>query len=322
VSFGSPLLLVLLVAIPLAVAGVIWLDRRRARAASAWAPAQLLPNMVARPPDFKRLLPTVFLLVGAAFLLVGFARPRASVRVSTQEATLVLVLDVSGSMAANDAQPSRIAKAKAIARQFIDELPHGYRISLVTFSDQAAVVASPQTDRTQIEAALARAKTGPQGTALAGAVQIGVKVAASVKGIAQDKRPPATIVLLSDGGQTAGSVTAKQAGTLAQKAAIPVNGVLLGTPDGVVEQKLAGGYTERIQVPAQAPSLQTISRLSGGHFQQAAQGVNTKEVYAELGSRVGKKNKTVDISSGAAAGGLAFMLVGGLLSGIWFRRIP
>jgi Ca-activated chloride channel family protein len=313
---------VLLLAIPVAVALLVWLDGRRERGAAAWATPALVPNMVRRPSVWRRRIPAALLLVGAAALLVGFARPRASVSVSTQEATIVLVLDVSGSMAADDARPTRLGAAKAVVRQFLAKLPHGYRASLVTFSDGEAVVAPPTHDMTLVDTALERAKTGPQGTALADAVGRAVRVATSVQGSVKGKRPPATIVLLSDGGQTAGRVTPQQAAAAARKAHIPVNSVLVGTPDGVVRQKLVGGYVEQIQVPAQPQTLQAISRLSGGRFLSSPRAVDDKSIYSELGSRVGSRKKTVEVTPALAAGGLVFMLAGGLLSGLWFRRVP
>jgi Ca-activated chloride channel family protein len=322
VSFASPYLLAFLVAVPLAIAGIVWLERRREERAAAWAPAALLTNMVTRPPAWKRTLPTALLLVGLLLLLVGFARPKATFHVSSQEATVVYVLDVSGSMAANDDRPTRIAAAKKLIRTFVAKLPHGYRVALVTFSDHVSVVAPPTHDMTLVDAALTHAKTGPQGTALADAVAKAVHVGLSVKGAVKGKRPPATIVLFSDGGQTAGRLTAQQAAAYARSSHIPVNSVLLGTPDGVVQQKLAGGYTERIQVPAAAKTLQTITRLSGGRFAGRPALANVKSIFSELGSRVGQKLKTVEVTSGAAAAALVFMLTGGLLSGVWFRRIP
>lgn len=321
-SFGSPLLLLALLAVPVAVVLFVLLDRRRERGAAAWASPALVPNMVRRPPTWRRRAPLALLLVGVALLLVGFARPRASVHVSTQEATLVIVLDVSGSMAANDVRPTRLAAAKAVAHELLAKLPNGYRASLVTFSDGASVVAPPTHDVTLVDAALARAHSGPQGTALADAVGRAVRVATSVKGEVRGKRPPATIVLLSDGGQTAGRITPQQAAATARKAQIPVNCVLVGTPDGVVQQKLAGGYAEQIQVPAEPQLLQQISRLSGGRFAPSPAAVDPKGVISELGSRVGSRRKTVEVTPALAAGGLVFMLVGGLLSGAWFRRVP
>lgn len=321
-SFGAPLLLVALVALPLAVAGIVLLERRRHRRAAAWAPAALLPNMVARPSSLTRHLPTALLLLGLVLLLVGFARPKASFHVKSQEATLVLVLDVSGSMAANDVQPSRIAAARAIATRFLDKAPRGYRVALLTFSDHVAVAAAPTHNLDVVRAALARARTGPQGTALADAVVQAIRVAGSVHGTVRGRKPPAVVVLLSDGGQTAGRVTPQLAAFKARQARVPISTVLVGTPDGVVVQQLKGGFTERLQVPAQPANLQLLARQSGGRFVSGPSVVDVAGTYDELGSRAGKRRKTVEVSAVAAAGGLAFMLAGGLLSGVWFRRIP
>ncbi len=321
-SFGVPLLLLFLLAVPVAVALLVLLERYRSRRATAWAPAALLPNMTTKPKQLHRHLPTALTLLGVALLLVGFARPKATYHVKAQEATLVLVLDVSGSMAANDAQPTRFAAAKAVIQRFIANVPKGYRLSLVTFSDHVAVSAAPTRNMDAVSAALARAHTGPQGTALADAVARAVRVAALVKGSVAGRRPPAAVVVLSDGGQTAGRVSPEQAAAAALKAKIPVSTILVGTPDGVVQQKLKGGFTERIQVPAQPQSLETIARGSGGRFTGGVAAVDVKGSYEELGSRTGRRKKTIEVSAAAAGGGLAFVLAGGLLSGLWFRRIP
>jgi Ca-activated chloride channel family protein len=321
-SFGVPLLLLFLLAVPVAVALLVLLERYRSRRATAWAPAALLPNMTTKPKQLHRHLPTALTLLGVALLLVGFARPKATYHVKAQEATLVLVLDVSGSMAANDAQPTRFAAAKAVIQRFIANVPKGYRLSLVTFSDHVAVSAAPTRNMDAVSAALARAHTGPQGTALADAVARAVRVAALVKGSVAGHRPPAAVVVLSDGGQTAGRVSPEQAAAAALKAKIPVSTILVGTPDGVVQQKLKGGFTERIQVPAQPQSLETIARGSGGRFTGGVAAVDVKGSYDELGSRTGRRKKTIEVSAAAAGGGLAFVLAGGLLSGLCFRRIP
>jgi Ca-activated chloride channel family protein len=322
VSFSAPLLLLCVLAVPVAVGLLFLLDRYRKRRASAWAPAALLPNMVTQPSTLRRLLPTALMLLGVALLLVGFARPKATFHVKAQEATLVLVLDVSGSMAATDARPTRFAAAKAIARRFLAKAPAGYRVALVTFSDHVAVAAAPTHTVSDVDAALARAHTGPQGTALADAVVRAVRVAAGVKGSVAGQRPPAAVVVLSDGGQTAGRISPQQAAVAARKALIPVSAILIGTPDGVVQQKLKGGFNERIQVPASAPALEAIAQGSGGRFTGGVAAVDVRGLYDELGSRTGKRKKTVEISAAAAGGGLAFVLAGGLLSGLWFRRIP
>jgi Ca-activated chloride channel family protein len=321
-SFGSPLLLVFLLAVPAAVVAVVLLERERRRRATAWAPAALLPNMTTRPTSLRRHLPTALLLAGLALLVVGFARPKATFHVRSQEATLVLVLDVSGSMAANDERPTRFAVARAIASRFVEKAPKGYRLALVTFSDHVAVAATPTHDLGVVRAALARAHTGPQGTALADAIARGVRLGTQVRGTAHGHRPPAVVVVISDGGQTAGRVTPQQAAQRARQARIPVWTILVGTPDGVVQQKLRGGFTERIQVPAQPQALQAIARASLGRFTAGPAAVDVAGTYDELGSRTGQRKKTVEVSAAAAAGGLAFMLAGGILSGVWFRRMP
>ena len=322
-SFSSPLLLLFLLVVPVAVWGYLRLERLRERRSAAWAPLALQPNMVARPPSWRRYLPTALLLLGVAILLVGFARPKATFTTSSQEATLVLVLDVSGSMASRDVQPSRLAAVKLAADRFVQRLPHHYQVSVITFSDHSAVVAAPTHDLDRVRAAIAAARTGPQGTALAGAVVRAVQVGASVKGSrGSSKRPPAVVVLFSDGGQTAGRVTPQQAVQVARKARIPVATVLVGTPNGIVTQALKGGYTERIQVPADPTTLRTIASGTGGAFSSSLAAVDVGRTYDRLGSRVGSIRKTVEVTAAAAGGGLVFITLGALLGGLWFRRLP
>jgi Ca-activated chloride channel family protein len=320
--FEAPGLLALLLVVPAAVVVVIWLERHRSDRASAWASPGLLRNMVTAPSSWRRYLPTALLLAGLTLLLVGFARPQATVQRSRQDATVVLVVDVSGSMAANDAPPTRLGAVKQAVTKFLDKLPKGYRMAVVTFSDHAAVVQPPTSNLESVRAVIARAKTGAQGTALGEAVARGVHVALQVKPKSGEKRPPAVVVVFSDGGQTAGRVSPQQAGVFARQSHIPVSTVSVGTPDGIVQQKLQGGFTERIQVPVQPASLQSIAQTSGGRFYPHVVDVDPKGTYEELGSRVGKEPKRVEVTAAAAAGGLVFMLAGGLLSGAWFRRVP
>lgn len=319
-SFSHPTLLLCLLALPLAVAAYLWFEQRRGDRAAAWAPNSLLPNMVFRPPAWRRHVPTGLLLLGAALLLVGFARPQASIRVKKQDATVILVLDVSGSMAAHDSKPTRLGASRLAAKRFVDKLPKGYRMALITFSDHTTLSAVPTHDLDLVRAAIDRAHTGPQGTALADAISRAVNVGRSVPA-SKGKRPPAVIVVFSDGGQTAGRVTPQQAAKQAASARIPVTTVAVGTPEGIVQQQLKGGFTERIQVPVQPAVLQSIAKASGGRYDAGLAAVDVKATYGELGSRVGHTRKTVEVTSAAAAGGLVFMLAGAFASGLWFRRL-
>lgn len=320
-TFQAPFLLLFLLVVPAAVAGHLWWERRRDARAAVWAAPALLPNMLDRPPHWRRHVPTALLLGGVALLLVGFARPHASFNVKRQEATLVLVLDVSGSMAAKDTQPSRLAAVRAVAGRFVDALPRGYQLAVLMFSDHTSVVSPPTRDLTRLHYVLDHAKSGPQGTALASAVARGVDVALSVHSSTPGQRVPAELVLFSDGGQTAGRTTPQQAATKALKAHVPVTAVGVGTPDGVVEQALQGGFTERFQVPVKPAVLQTIARGSGGRFVAGPEAVDVHATYAALAARTGHRRKAVEVTSVAAGGGVAFMLVGALLSGLWFKRL-
>lgn len=321
-SFSSPALLLFLVAVPAAAAGWWWLEQRREQRSASWATPALLPNMVERPPPLRRYLPTALLLAGVTLLLVGFARPQATFSVKRQEATVVLVLDVSGSMLARDSHPTRLRAAKNLALRYVDELPSGYRMSLVQFSDHTAVTVAPTHDLTLVRSGIEKAKAGPQGTALADAALRAVTVAHTVQGNQKGVRPPAVVVLFSDGGQTAGRVTPRQAAAKARQAGIPITTVALGSPDGVVLQPLQNGYTERIQVPIQPASLQLLAQSSGGRFVRGVAAADPKRTYAELGSRVGRQDKKIEITAAAAGGGIVFMLAGAVLSGLWFRRFP
>src|SRR5207237_6697372 len=138
--------------------------------------------------------------------------------------------------------PSTLDPSHSAALRFCDNPTHCYRMAPLTFSDHAAVSVPATHDLFSIRAAIARARTGPQGTALADAVTRAVDVGLSVKGQANNRRPPAIVVLFSDGGQTAGRVTPKQAAAKAKKSNIPVSAVAIGTPDGIVQQPLRGGF--------------------------------------------------------------------------------
>jgi len=322
VSFASPYLLLLLLLVPAAAAAWLWLDGRRDERTARWSTPALLPNMASRPPRLRRVLPAALLLLGLALLLVGFARPTTHMRVKKQDATVVLVLDVSGSMAADDSRPTRIGAARRLANRYVDRLPKGYRMAVITFSDHSAVAVAPTHDLNAVRRALAHAHTGPQGTALADAVVRAVAVARRADGPQRGgKRPPAAVVLFSDGGETAGRLRPQQAAQLAARAHIPITAVAVGTPEGVVKQPVQGGYTERIQVPVEPQTLQAVARASGGTYVPGVRAADVGRTYAELGSRVGHTRKRVEVTSAAAAGGVLFMLFGGLLSGVWFRRI-
>jgi Ca-activated chloride channel family protein len=322
-SFGSPWLLLFLLVVPLAVGLYVALDRRRTAKAAAWSRPALLPNMISASPGWRRRVPLVLFLLGLTLLLVGFARPQAKVEQVREGATVILAMDISGSMAAKDVRPTRLRAADAAVATFVKKLPAKYRVSVLTFSDHVAVKLPPTYDRAAVMRALPT-KAEAQGTALGDGVAAAVKVARKAIGPTKPgvSRPPATILVLSDGAQNAGRIDAKTAAAQARKAGVPVSTVSLGTAAGVVVTKLPGGAgVERQQVPPAPATLKAVAQATGGRFFTAGSAKQLTEVYKDLGSRLVKDKKKREITGIAVGAALAAMIAGALLSGVWFRRL-
>jgi Ca-activated chloride channel homolog len=274
------------------------------------------------PRRIRRLLPFALALVALAALIVGVARPRATLSVAGREATVILALDTSRSMTATDVKPSRLAAAVAAARTFLDVAPDGYSIGIVAFSTRATVVLSPTTDRDAARTALDQITLG-SGTALGDAIDR--SVAAARPGLTADQptpkdAPPATVVLLSDGEQTAGGKQPLVAAEDARKLGIPVNTVALGTSDAVVEVPLPGGLKEQVTVTPDAKTLAEVAKITGGRFAAAPTAEKLKSVYSDLGSRIGSRREKREVTAAFAGVGAILLLVASGLSLAWTRR--
>ena len=324
-TFASPIALLALLLVPLAAGGYIWFQRRRVAEAAQFVQPALLPNVVDRVPGWRRHLPVAILLLAIASFLLGFARPHATLSVRSEEATVVLAIDTSHSMAATDVAPTRLAAAQASARRFLTDLPKKYRVAVVAFSSRAQLVAAPTQNRQFAGAALAALRIG-QGTALGDAIATSVKVAVA-PALGQRRRagetpPPAAVLVLSDGAQDGGRVRLPEAVSLARKAKVPVFTAVIGTAAGVVQVPHIGGFVERIQVPPNPTALRTVAAQTGASFFAAPTQDDLKPVYADLKSRLGRTRKDEEITVAFAAAGALFLLVGGSLSAFWFRRVP
>jgi len=321
VSFDWPLALLALALIPVTLAAYLVFDRRRDRPAARFATPALFPNVVARSPGRLRHLPAAVLLLGVIALLVGLARPHATISVPREEATVILALDVSRSMTATDVEPSRLAAARFAARRFLESVPDSFRVGVVLFATRALVAAPPTDDRSVTSDALTMIRPG-EGTALGEAINLSLQAARSVPGEEARERPPASILLLSDGAQTQGEVMPVQAARRARSAGIPIYTIVLGTPDGIVERELTGGFTERVRVPPDPRALRQIAAASGGEFFTAAGPDELKRVYDDLGSRLGQRPKRAEVTVAFAGAGMGLFLVAGALSTLLLRRLP
>ena len=147
VTFKSPMLLFFVLLLPVALALYVWLDRRRARRALSWSSAALLPNMLVGSPGRKRHIPVALFGLALLLLLLGFARPEARFKEAADGATIVVMIDTSGSMGADDVKPTRLLAADQAVTGFVKRLPSRYRAALLTFSNSIAVAAPPTYDR-------------------------------------------------------------------------------------------------------------------------------------------------------------------------------
>lgn len=321
-TFGTPLALLGLLVVPFLILMLALGERRRRSRAAAFGTPALLAASLPAPRPIRRLLPFALALVALSALIVGVARPRATLSVPDRSATVVLALDVSRSMSATDVKPTRLAAAVSSARAFLDVAPNDFAVGIVTFSTSASVALAPTTDREAALAALDQIRLG-SGTALGDAVDRSVAAARSGLSPTQPlpaDAPPATVVLLSDGEQTSGSRTPQAAAKDARKLGVPVNTVALGTSEAVVEVPLQNGLKERVTVAPDAKTLEEIARITGGRFTAAPTAERLDEIYRDLGGRLGKKREAREITAAFAGVGVVLLLIASGLSVAWTRR--
>ena len=223
-------------------------------------------------------------------------------------------------MVATDVKPTRLAAAQKAIRAFVSKVPSKYRVGMVTFNDVAYVVAPATTNREVTEAALKALRPG-EGTALGDGIARSIQLARGAK-TKDGERPPAAILVLSDGAQTQGVLQPLQAARRAQKFRIPIYTVALGTEEGVVEVPRPDGLTERVTVPPDPATLRQISSVTRGRFYAAPDGARLQAVYEELGSRIGRTTEERELTAAFAGAGAALLLAALGFTAVVFGRIP
>jgi Ca-activated chloride channel family protein len=324
-SFGTPLALLALALVPVALAGyVVALRRRRARHAVHFTNLAVLAPVVAARRAWRRWIPAALVLAALALTLAGTARPQMRVSVPRENATVILLVDVSGSMRARDVQPTRLEAAQAAIRRFVDTLPNKLRIALVAFSNEPALVAAPSHDREVLKLAIDQLTFG-LGTAIGDGLAAAVEVGRSMLG---SERPteggasPVSILLLSDGSQTDGALSPFDGARLAKELGIPVYTVALGTPGGVVEIDRSGPYFQTIPVPPDPETLSRVAAITGGSSYEAGTAKRLQNVYREIGSRVGRRREPREVTFAFLGMSAVLLLTGGVLGARWLPRIP
>jgi Ca-activated chloride channel family protein len=160
-----------------------------------------------------------------------------------------------------------------------------------------------------------------EGTALGDAVALGTRLARAER-TSDGRIPPTSMLVISDGAQMSGRTTPEVAAAQAKSLHIPVYTVVVGTPDGVVNVPIAGGYQEQLRVPPSPDTLRTVARDTGGQFFTAPDATRLRQIYEKLSSRLGHRRQKREVTDLFAGGSAAFLLFGGTLSALWFRRVP
>jgi Ca-activated chloride channel homolog len=314
-SFQSPVLLLALVALPI-LAGLYLLNQRRRRAyAVRFTNLALLGQVMGKGPGFRRHLPAVLFGLGTAGLLLAMARPTAAISVPRERSSVMLAVDVSGSMAASDVQPSRIEAARQAGKTLIERLPGQAQVGLVSFNGQANLINPLTRDHQAVENSLEALRPGG-GTAIGDGLQLAVQELTQSWGAdGGAKHPPTMIVLLTDGSSNTGIAPA-DAAAQAKAAGIPVETVGIGVRG---QTTFLGG---RMIDGVDEQTLQSIADTTGGHYFYAAEANVLHDIYSTLGSSFGWRIEQVDLTIPVLAAGTLILLGGGLLSLRWFRLLP
>jgi Ca-activated chloride channel homolog len=314
-SFAAPVWLAALALIPLAIAASVAARRRARRYAVRFPAVSTLQLAAAAAGDsWRRRLPPLFALAAIAALALALARPHVSYSAAVNQASVMLVTDHSGSMAATDVEPTRLAAAERAANTFIDRLPAKVLVGAIAFSDSPDAVQAPQSDHSAARAII-------DGQAPNGATATGdaLELALQLLHGSNPKHPPSAIVLLSDGAANAG----EDVGTVAREAAkdkIPIDTVALGTPNGVLQSP--DPFQAPVAVPPDPQLMQEIAQLSGGRSFNAQSADQLSSIYKSLADRLGTVTRKREVTVMFALGGLAFLLLGAATSTRWSARLP
>ena len=327
-SFESPALLIGLLLVPLALLGYLALERRSSRYGVRFTNLDVLASVVEERRPWGRHLPAALLLAAVAALLIALARPTVTVAAPQERATVVLLVDVSGSMRAEDVAPTRLEAARAAMHTFLDKVPKEIRVAVVAFSDGPEVVVPPTSDRNLARAGIDLLAPG-FGTALGDglaraaelAVGVGEEGALGKAPVDANGKSLAAVLLLSDGKQTRGELTPDEGAAKAKDARVPVYAIALGTDTGTIEV-FRFGQTQTVSVPPDRETLRQVAAETGGEYFDAPDAARLTAVYQRLGSRVGRANEEREVSVAFVAAG-ALLAIGAIgLATIRAPRLP
>lgn len=328
-SFAWPSMLYLLGLVPMLGGAYLYAQSRRRRRAAHYGSLGFLQTGSGRRPGIRLYVPPALFLASVSAMTLAVARPQFTVSLPRLEGTVVLVFDVSGSMAAEDVEPSRMEAAKAAAIGFVERQPPGVQVGVVAFSDGGLSVVRPTNEQDTIIAAIKR--LSPQrGTSLGNGILTALDVALRSTGRKLDESdsstpppPPsgadssAVIVVLSDGENN----MSPEPVDVVKKAAeygVRVDTIGFGTPAGVTLQ--VNGFL--VHTALDEAALQTLSELGSGSYFNAQSEKGLDAVYQRIEPKLIIKPQQMEVTSLLAGLGLMILIIGAAFSLLWFGRAP
>jgi len=338
-SFLWPEMLWGLLVLPMLLAAYVMILRRKKKLAVKYANLAMVREAMGASQRIRRHIPPAFFFLALAAMLLALARPQTTITLPTQHETVILAMDISGSMRATDVEPNRLVAAQNAAKQFVAEQPENVRVGVVAFAGTATVAQAPTRNREDVIAAIDRFQL-QRATAIGSAIivslatifpEAGIDVGAMMYGSERkaDKSdkpavkpvPPgsyasAVIILLTDGQRTTGPDSI-QAAKMAAERGVRIYTVGVGTPEG----KIIGfeGWSMRVRLDEE--TLKAVADITRGEYFYAGNAVDLKKVYQALNAKLVMERKKTEVT--ALFSGLAALLavVSAALSLAWFHRI-
>ena len=332
-SFIWPWMLVPLVLVPVGVFLYRRLQQRRQRDAVHLGTLGLVRDSGAKPLGRRRHIPAILFLLGLTLLLLAIARPQMELPLPQREGIVILAIDVSASMAASDLEPTRMVAAKAAAQAFVEKQPRNIKIGVVAFSDGGLVVQTPTDDRAAISATIGR--LAPQsGTSLGRGILAALNAVSAVPDTGESDADsaqaapgpqpaprgafaPAVIVLLTDGENTA-PPDPLEAAQMAIEQGVRIHTVGIGSRTGTTVE--IDGFN--VFTLLNEDTLKEIAMLTEGEYFSADDTDSLRKIYENLDLRFEVKTEKTEITSILGGVSMLVLLIGGLLSLIWFGRMP
>jgi Ca-activated chloride channel homolog len=318
VSFAAPLVLLGLIALPAAAVVYVAEQRRRTRAMSAFVSSALLASVAPRRPGWRRHAPYALLGLGLLLLILAAARPQRGIERPLKGATVMLVNDTSASMTSTDVKPSRLGAAKRAATSFLTRVSPSTQVGSIAFARHVLLLQSPTTDHSLTRSAIAGIKPGGGGTAMGDALVVAlhsISAAPKVNG----KRPPGSVILISDGAANTG-VNPVSVAAQAKHEKIRVFTISIGTAHGHAAIPHRTGSVQTA-VPVDPTELGQIAAASGGRAYRAPNSATLSAIYTSLAKVLGHRRVQQLLTGFFAGAGLVLVALGAGLSLLWFARL-